>query len=159
MGAVISECGQFRYALTREWWRGMPSAVFVMLNPSTADAEHDDATIKKCIWFAKAFGHGGLKVFNLYAYRATDPKDLVKAGYLTGPENLSWLDCVSRHQNIIVAWGAAAPTEWQKIVAAILTRQNAKLWCLGVNANGSPKHPLYLKNNTTLIPWDPEGLK
>ena len=84
--AVLSDCGTYRYRLWRKWGCGSP-LLFVMLNPSTADAEVDDATIRRCLGFADAHGFGELEVVNLYAYRATDPADLKRAGYPVGPDN------------------------------------------------------------------------
>jgi hypothetical protein len=73
--ATISDCGRYRYTLGRTW-SDEPPVLFVMLNPSTADADVDDNTISKCIGFAKRWGHGGITVVNLYAWRATNPKEL-----------------------------------------------------------------------------------
>ena len=77
--AEISPCGLYRYSLTRKWeaWKGTVN--FIMLNPSTADAQEDDPTIRRCIGFAKAWGYGGIVVTNLFAYRATNPKELKKS--------------------------------------------------------------------------------
>src|SRR5262249_14212908 len=86
--AVISDCGRYRYSLTRRWGDAAePRALFVMLNPSTADAEQDDPTIRRCIGFAKAWGMGSLEVVNLYALRATDPAALLSAPDPIGPKN------------------------------------------------------------------------
>jgi hypothetical protein len=71
--ATISDCGKFRYRLWRKWGSGSP-LLFVMLNPSTADGEQDDATIRRCLRFAMAHDFGELEVVNLYAYRCTDPQ-------------------------------------------------------------------------------------
>jgi hypothetical protein len=74
-GALLSEDGRYRYRLWRLWDDLAPVMVWVMLNPSTADADLDDPTIRKCIGFAKANRHGGIIVVNLFAWRATDPKE------------------------------------------------------------------------------------
>ena len=75
-GAVVSDDGLYRYILTRTWDRSLPALVFCMLNPSTADATVDDPTIRKCIGFAQRLGYGGIIVVNLFAYRATKPREL-----------------------------------------------------------------------------------
>jgi len=75
--AVISKCGRYRYLLTRKWGKRTDFATFVMLNPSTADGFRDDATIRKCIGFAKRWGFDGIQVVNLFAWRSRDPLDLL----------------------------------------------------------------------------------
>lgn len=154
--AVISECGRYRYELTRRWGPG-PLLEFIMLNPSTADASVDDPTIRRCIAFAKRWGYGGIVVRNLYAYRATHPEELVNVDDPIGPENRDYLsrteaDCT------IVAWGAdpaavgwwnGYPFAWQRTVI-----QRPALFCLGANSNGSPKHPLYVSADRTPVRWE-----
>lgn len=80
-GALISECGRYRYRLWRIWDETKPFVLFIMHNPSTADGEQDDPTIRRCINFAKDWGYGGIYVGNLYPYRATDPAVLRKLRY------------------------------------------------------------------------------
>src|SRR5437870_4841901 len=125
VSAVISPCGKFRYRLTRQWGEGA-ALPFVMLNPSTADAEQDDPTIRKCVGFAKRMGYDGIEVVNLYAYRATKPADLKKAGYPRGPENDRHIEAalVESHANsVICAWGVNArgclgpPKCWRSFAA------------------------------------------
>ena len=84
--ALFSPCGRFRYRLGRRWGAS-PTVAFVLLNPSTADDERDDPTVRRCVDFARRLGFGGLEVVNLYAYVATDPDDLRRAGHPVGPEN------------------------------------------------------------------------
>lgn len=154
--AVISECGLYRYELIRRWGDD-PMLEFVMLNPSTADASIDDPTIRRCIGFARLWGYGALVVRNLYAYRATDPSMLAGVDDPIGPKNRAYLS-----NNIaeltIAAWGAhpaamgwwgGYPHAWQP---GSLKRPGG-LHCLGVTQNGSPRHPLYVKSDTTLVKW------
>lgn len=154
--AVISECGRYRYEL-RRWWDEGPVLEFIMLNPSTADASIDDPTIRRCIGFAKAWGYGGIVVHNLYALRATNPEVLLNySGDAYGPRNDDFLarnvaDCT------IVAWGAHAATLSPKTVARIRILAQLcrpRLFCLGTNANGSPKHPLYVPADRTPVRWE-----
>ena len=84
--AVISHCKRYRYRLARHWGAGS-ALPFVMLNPSTADADNDDPTIRRCIAFAKREGAGGIVVANLFAFRATSPADMLAAPNPFGPEN------------------------------------------------------------------------
>lgn len=155
--AVISECGRYRYELRRIWDPNGPLLEWIMLNPSTADGTVDDNTIRRCIAFAKRWGYGGIVVRNLYAWRATNPAELVNLDDPVGPENRDYLsradaDCT------IVAWGAhpaatgwwnGYPFGWQRTVI-----QRTALFCLGTNANGSPKHPLYVPSSRTPIRWE-----
>ena len=106
--AEISPCGLYRYSLTRKWeaWKGTVN--FIMLNPSTADAQEDDPTIRRCIGFAKAWGYGGIVVTNLFAYRATNPKELKKVDKPFGEHNhLYQLEAaVISSELTVCAWGA-----------------------------------------------------
>ena len=97
-GALLSSCGTYRYRLWRYWHTEREPLIFIMLNPSTADAMQDDPTIRKCIGFAKRLGFGGIEVVNLFAYRATDPRDLRANGYQVGPD-----DFVAIQQRLL-AW-------------------------------------------------------
>lgn len=154
-GAKISECGQYRYGLLRRWNDDLP-LTFVMLNPSTADADLDDPTIRRCMGFARRDGYGGIYVFNLYAYRATDPKALLTCADPVGPENDSYLTrhLWAAHQQgrpVVAAWGANARPDR---VRAVLDLVPGAPWrCLGVTKAGAPKHPLYIKGDQPLIPF------
>ena len=85
--AEISPCGQYRYTLSRQWNPAAPAVMFIMLNPSTADARQDDPTIAKCIQLAQTWGYGRLLVGNLFAWRSPRPQDLPTAPNLIGPQN------------------------------------------------------------------------
>lgn len=152
--ADISACGRYRYLLEREWspFYHSGSAMFVMLNPSTADGEADDPTIRRCVGFAKAWGYGHLSVVNLFAYRATDPKELFKAGdAIHGPRNQEVIERAAKDAAIIIgAWGAHKTADWQaEVVRGWL--DNREIYALGFSKSGQPKHPLYLPGNATLI--------
>ena len=104
--AKLSECRQYRYALWRTWDDSKPYAMFVGLNPSTADETDDDPTIRRCIVFAKDWGYGGLCMANLFAYRATDPSNMFSAQDPIGPQNDVWLERLAKDAGIVVAaWG------------------------------------------------------
>jgi len=157
MSAIISDCGLYRYVLTREpedLAPTKPAAVFVMLNPSTADAHFDDATIRRCRSFAKSWGCAGIVVVNLYALRATKPAALWEASDAVGGENNSWLQGIAReHRHVVCAWGKNAKRDRVEHVVNIFLEQGATLHCLGTNKDGSPKHPLYLRSDSVLLPW------
>jgi hypothetical protein len=158
--AVISKCKQYRYLLKRVWDERLPEASFIMLNPSTADAYQDDATIRRCIGFAKSLGCGALNVVNLYAYRATKPSDLFtrSVSEAVGPENDAFLHKVLHYPSlwedvIIAAWGVHARPERVKAFAEIVKKHGLNVKCLGTTKAGAPKHPLYLPADTALQPF------
>jgi hypothetical protein len=149
--ALISNDGKYRYTLSREWGPG-DHVLFVMLNPSTADAEVDDPTIRKCIAFAKSWEYGGLRVINLFAYRATNPRQLYgKYKWdVIGQQNNDYIEAEIRACTMVVcAWGNHGALYDRDIDFMVIAgRQNAWLRCLGVTKAGHPKHPLFLPGNT-----------
>ena len=150
MSAVISPCGNYRYLLQREWLIGYGAALFVMLNPSTADAAQDDPTIRRCVGFAKSWGCGMLEVVNLYAFRATKPVDMFAAIDPVGPANDSHIAAAAHRAKIIVAaWGASAKAD--RASAVLRNLSDHAVHALGVTNNGSPRHPLYLRSDARLI--------
>lgn len=140
--ASFSRCKKYRYTLTRTWDTKLPKVMFVGLNPSTADAEVDDPTVRRCVRFARDWGFGGLVLTNLFAFRSTDPKRLKAVADPVGPENdlaigkaCKSVDCV------VVAWGVHGTlSNRDRVVLAMLESPN----CLGVTSSGAPRHPLYL---------------
>ena len=156
--AEISECGKYRYLLSRAAEVDKPehgTAVFIMLNPSTADAIHDDATIRRCRAFAKRWGCNGILVANLYAFRATNPAQLSAANDPVGPDNRQWLERAAlEHYNVICAWGADAKAERVRDVVEIFEGMGTRLWCLGTTKNGSPRHPLYVRGDQMPVHWE-----
>lgn len=107
--AELSECGEYRYRLSRIWDEAKKPLTFIMLNPSTADAELDDPTIRRCMGFAEREQAGGVVVVNLYGFRATKPFDLFQATDPIGPGNDRALKRAARQaKSIVCAWGAHA---------------------------------------------------
>lgn len=151
--ADISEDGLYRYRLTRRWDKHKKPLVFCMLNPSTADDKIDDPTIRRCIGFAQREGAGGIVIVNVFAFRATNPKDLMRAPAPIGEENYSYLTKIAKkYKKVIVAWGAYN-NKYCSRIAEILHNYGAKLYCLGRTKNGSPRHPLYIKADQPLIEY------
>lgn len=178
--AVISSCGKYRYSLMREWrghgtretyqWlgkdHGEPKAcVFVMLNPSTADGEQDDPTIRRCVSFAQREKYDMLIVVNLFAYRATKPEELFKLTHKDDPVGVKNQDYFNSMLNraglIICAWGAHGGYMGQDQTAlGWMDDHNDKLYALGFTSKKirvghtpacQPKHPLYVKSDTPLV--------
>lgn len=151
--AVISGCGRYRYLLRRVWDRSKPRALFVMLNPSTADARIDDATIRSCVRLSNGLGYGSFEVVNLMAWRATKPKDLPsKPSDAMGPNNPRTIEAaVVRCDIAICAWGAHPyASHFAPGLLDIIRLNRPTTYCLGTTKSGAPKHPLYLKSGTQL---------
>jgi hypothetical protein len=143
-GATISACGKYRYELWREWDSSLPKLVFIMLNPSTADASKDDPTIRRCIGFAKREGCGSVSIINLFAYRSSDPKELIKVGDPFG-DNENFLKIfLYQDTRIIAAWGNIPKGLKMPVL------EEVEVECLGITKLGNPKHPLYLPSDAKL---------
>lgn len=148
-GALLSECGNYRYKLWRIWDVSKPKVLFVMLNPSKADALQDDPTIRRCIDFAKRWGYGGIMVGNIFPHRATNPKDLL---HLTGTDESKKHSLINKEHVFAMA------NECEKVVYAYgnppvdfkIINTELPGCCLGTTSKGNPKHPLYLKKDTPL---------
>ena len=142
---------QYRYALWRIWDRSLPAVMFIGLNPSTADARRDDPTLVRCIGFATDWGYGGVYTANLFAYRATDPRDMKAAKSPVGPANNEViLSLVARVDKVIAAWGNdGAWLARDAQVRALLP----ELHYLKMNRSGQPAHPLYLPKGLQPRPW------
>ena len=148
-GAVISGCARYRYLLTREvGGRGAGRVLFVMLNPSTADGDVDDATVRGCVARARAWGYGELWVVNLFGLRSTDPRALLLAADAVGPENDVWIERAARGSAcVIAAWGVLGWIQGRdRLVLGMLEGivGRDRIECLGLTKGGAPRHPLYV---------------
>lgn len=170
--AVTSPCGQYRYILGRmwddyfddgrEWWDREPARplwCFGMLNPSKARHDVDDPTIRKCTGFAERGGAGGFVVVNTLAFSATHPTDMVTA-------HRNGIDVCGKHNEAAIQWATSRPAvigrniaAWGRIPPKLkdLTQRGITAFlspsadCLGVNADGSPRHPLMLRYDTPIL--------
>jgi hypothetical protein len=164
-GADVSDCGQYRYRLWRDWGPEKVKALWIMLNPSTADGYADDATIRRCVGFSHNWGCSGLTVVNLFALRATNPRELKEHSNPYGPRNRTVLRkaLASRRKwkHVVAAWGASANntlghdtlSSFEIDLEELAHEKGAKLECLGVTKMGHPRHPLYVPKDRRLIPW------
>lgn len=152
--AVLSDCGTYRYVLTRRWAEG-PVLGWVMLNPSRADAERDDATVRRCMGFARSWGFAGIIVRNLYAARSSSPAGLWSHPEPVGPANDQYLASAAEDQLTVCAWGALGERHHRgRLVAARLDELGARMVCLGRTAAGQPRHPLYARAELLPAPFD-----
>jgi hypothetical protein len=156
--AVFNEARTHRYLLERRWREGKP-LTWVMLNPSTADAFADDPTIGRCIKFARRDGYAGIQVLNLFALRATDPRELQGHPDPVGACNDRMLFEATRRTGVVVAWGAGGRLYGRGgAVSGNLARAGIALSCLGVTKDGHPTHPLArgrsrVPDDAPFVPW------
>lgn len=157
--AVISRDGKYRYKLSRRWTLGSNRSVWIMLNPSTADAAKDDATIRRCISFAKRWGCDGIEVYNLFALRSRHPIKIEMVDDPVGPDNARWLSRAAQTTGkVIAAWGACStPLQMRRaneVIQSLLRDRRVLLSTLGLTKGGQPRHPLYVRDDAPLIPLD-----
>lgn len=148
--AWISPCERYRHALGRHWDRTKGYVLFIGINPSTADAEKDDPTIRRCMGFASDWGFGGIEMCNLFDWRETDPAKLPRKGFAVSEYNDPAIRArVVDAEIVIAAWGKV---EWaeKRIDEVFHTIFNEeKRWhCLKLTKDGFPWHPLYVKAST-----------
>lgn len=153
-GAIVSTGGTRRYLLTRRWGTA-PLMAWVMLNPSTADATTDDATITRCTKRARQLQAGGIAVVNLFSLRATNPHMLARHPDPVGPGNdLFIVRACQEAGRVVVAWGAhGTHLDRDRDVAALLGSCGIQPYCLGITATGQPRHPGRLSYSTALRPY------
>jgi hypothetical protein len=176
---IFSPCRLYRYTLWREWWQNSlprpmcrdcadadplgicshdgtrcdPTAYLMVigLNPSTADETKDDPTIRRCIGFAKAWGFGALCMTNLFAWRDTLPENMKRAADPVGPLNDFYLFELAKNAGMILAaWGKHGSHLWRTdYLRDVFGEAGFPLYCLRLNKDGSPEHPLYIPADTS----------
>jgi hypothetical protein len=157
--AVFSDCQKYRYRLDRLWDESLPPLAFGMLNPSSADHEHNDATIERCERRAKAMGFGRLIVWNLFAFRATNPKTLMNQSDPVGPDNDDFIrealiETKDSRGKVIVGWGSYGSILNRHFeILEIARKLVVDLYCLGLTTAGQPKHPLYISYRSSPKFW------
>lgn len=161
-GAAFSLCEAYRYALWHIWDPKLV-LVWVMCNPSTATQWRPDATIRKCLGFARFWGYGGIYVVNICALRSRDPKalmggcvqlDLQAARQRAiGPDNAAYVEAaLAGGADVVLGWGDALPRELRAAAKALLPSDRAYA-CLGITKSGQPRHPLMPSYATSLQSW------
>lgn len=155
--AIFSPCHRYRYTLFRDLGMQGPQLTVVMLNPSTADAVKDDPTIRRVIGFAKSIGSGSLCVLNLFAIRATDPREMLGATDPVGPENDEHLaralqQAKDERRFVLAAWGAHGGHLSRDFRVMHKLVDGVEWRCLGRTHQGHPKHPLYVPKSQQMVP-------
>lgn len=162
MNAALSPCGTYRYALWRQLQRQLEprvseqgeTALFVMLNPSTADDLEDDPTIRRCLGFVRREGFARLAVANLYALRSTNPARLATHPDPIGPVNDEWLKILAGDAStIVVAWGASRHAAPGRIETVLRLLGGRPLKCLGLSDGGHPRHPLMVRADQPFVDY------
>lgn len=143
--AEFSPCRTWRYSLSRIWDRSLDTLVFIGLNPSTADENKDDPTIRRCLRFGVDLGFGSICMINLFAFRATKPEDMKTTSDPIGPGNDLIIERIKRESNMIIAsWGVHGEYRGRnKEVLHLLSGRT--VYCLGKTKAGHPRHPLYIR--------------
>lgn len=161
MSAVISDCGRYRYRLERQTIAPSGTILWIMVNPSTADASNDDPTIRKVVGFSKLMGFNRIVVGNLFAYRATDVRELKHVADPIGPDNNYHLDdMIAWADKIMFAWGPIAKQpkglrdRWFHVDRQVRLR-GKKPFCLGTAKDGHPLHPLMQPYAAEVKEWEP----
>lgn len=153
--ALISTCGTWRFALSREWGAG-PGLAAVLLNPSTADALRDDATLVRMVGRAQRAGFGRLVVVNLFALRATSPAVLRQVADPMGSDNdAAILAAAEGAAMVLCGWGGHGRLHGRgEAVEAMLRARGHPLWHLGLTQGGAPRHPLYVSGAVAPQRWE-----
>jgi hypothetical protein len=154
--AVFSDCERFRYRLTRTWDEALPGIAYLMLNPSTADERVNDPTIERCQRRAIASGYGSMTIANIFPIRETDSKKLARIQDLIGDiglANQAIVDAVMNSSITICGWGKhhleATKSRVNDVRDLLYTNYlDNRLYCLKINKDGSPQHPLYVAYET-----------
>lgn len=168
--AEISDCGKYRYSLGRKWSEGGKRICWIMLNPSTADAEVDDPTLKRCIHFSQSWGYDELVVVNLLPYRSPSPwqcREWLRRNLQYGPvrqvNGHAITNATATSWKVVAAWGSYP---WSKGVQAevmtLLRSQQGPDFtpgCIGTTKHGDPKHPMArgkhrVPDNQQLVHWE-----
>jgi len=148
--AKFSKDGKHRFSLSRTWDEEKGKVVFIGLNPSTANEENDDPTIRRVTRFAKDWGYGGIVMINLFTMITPYPKEL-------DPNRFTDLaDWIIREESqkcnkVICAWGSFKIAKMRGL--EVMTWLG-ECYALQINRDGSPKHPLYVKADIEIVRYD-----
>lgn len=150
-GALFSPCRKYRYKLWRIWDDTLPMLMWVGLNPSTANEETNDPTIRRVITFSQKWGYGGIYMTNLFAWVSSKPQDLKTVADPLGDNNNILQSVSEKSAAIVFAWGTFKEAQAR---GEEVKRMFPQAVALGINADGSPKHPLYVKGDTQPVNYD-----
>jgi hypothetical protein len=148
----------YRYRLDRTWDKTKPHAMFIMMNPSTADQEVNDRSVAKCCGFARTWGYGGIFVGNTFAYRATDQNRLIEVADPIGPDNDAHIIEMAKAAAVVIfAYGKPKHMQLRSrglaLARLLLEKANVKPHILKFSNDGTPCHPLYLRKTLNPVEW------
>jgi hypothetical protein len=167
---IFSECRLYRFTLWRDWDCDLLTGTsddiphrdkfvqFICLNPSTADEKINDATVRRCIDFSKRWGYGAFCMTNIFPFRSMEVKKMLAHDepIEMARQNAEHVERIAEHAGLIIfAWGnhGSHKRRGDKFVKHLLNVRKFKIHHLGLNTDGSPKHPLYLKATTQPIAY------
>jgi len=157
--ATFSECGEYRYSLSRVWNDRGPQMTFIMLNPSVADQFHDDPTTAQCVKRVQREDYrryGSYEAVNLFALVSTYPLNLRDHLDPVGPQNNSYLHrACGRADMVVVAWGKLGALQDRAAYVLDYILRGRPVWCLGINQDGSPKFPLRVPYKQGFVAYSP----
>ncbi|SES75290.1 DUF1643 domain-containing protein [Oceanicella actignis] len=155
--AVFSPCGRYRPLLTREYPDGAGTALWIGMNPSTAEADVDDPTVRRESDYSRAWGFRRFVKTNVMDWRATRPADLLAEGVAPrSPVNLDVIrEQAAQADLIMLAFGALHPRlrHYGRETVEALRADGRALFCLGLTRDGAPRHPLYMRKDLRPIPF------
>jgi hypothetical protein len=153
--AEYSECGRYRHWLVRSW--GEPDAPFILwvgMNPSTAEADVDDPTIRRELNFSRELGFTRYVKVNVMDYRATSPKILLTVEPRSAINLPFILKVAGEASRVVAAWGAL-PKRLRHYADEVMEGlRDREVYCMGWTAGGDPRHPLYLPKTAECVLWD-----
>lgn len=158
--AWFTRCGKHRIVLARAWTpKPKRWLLWIGMNPSVAAATVDDPTVQREVKRTRALGYDGFLKGNVMDYRATHPKDLRTPGVIpNSAENHAVLIKLARMSEAVVLAHGTLPKSFKPYARELtlaLASEGHTLLCLGQNADGSPKHPLYIAGAQPLMPYQP----
>lgn len=147
-GAEFSPCRRYRYSLERRWVDGVTTPrriMFIGLNPSVADENQDDRTIKRLVRFSKSWGYNAFVICNVFAYVTPEPKEMLKQSDPIGPLNDNVISKnIDRSEAVVACWGNHCPPGRQKEICELIESHCYSVYCFRTTKANRPEHPLYL---------------
>ncbi len=150
--AEFSPCRKYRYTLKRVWDESKPMVQFIGLNPSTANENENDATVRRCINFAASWGYGGMFMTNIFSYVSTNPDDLKTSGENTNKNDAALIETAAQCTLVVFAWGASFKQHQERMNEVKKMFPGAS--CIKISKTGEPCHPLYLKGDLKPIRYN-----
>lgn len=148
--ACLSECGRYRYWLSRIWNERKDIGAFVCINPSKATSLMSDTTLSNCNNLAVQWGWGGFYIVNLFAYMATNQTDMNSQADPTGPNNnQAILDISGIANHVVLAWGNDYKSRSAEVLSLL---SGKKLYCINKNSGGGYLHPSRIKPENYVEP-------